>query len=71
MTIADLSTVWVTALVPEKDLGMVSRDQDAEVDLPAYPDRLLRGKVRRRSTLRRRSREWTATGPFCWRWQSS
>jgi membrane fusion protein, heavy metal efflux system len=23
----------------------VSRDQDAEVDLPAYPDRLLRGKV--------------------------
>jgi cobalt-zinc-cadmium efflux system membrane fusion protein len=45
MTIADLSTVWVTALVPEKDLGAVSKNQDAEVSLAAYPDRLLRGKV--------------------------
>ena len=31
MTIADLSTVWVTALVPEKDVGAVSKNQDAEV----------------------------------------
>jgi cobalt-zinc-cadmium efflux system membrane fusion protein len=45
MTIADLSTVWVTALVPEKDLGVVSKDQDAEVNLLAYPDRTLHGKV--------------------------
>jgi len=45
MTIADLSTVWVTALVPEKDLGAVSKNQDAEVGLAAYPERLLRGKV--------------------------
>jgi membrane fusion protein, heavy metal efflux system len=45
MTIADLSSVWVTALVPEKDLAAVSRNQDAEVSLAAYPDRLLRGKV--------------------------
>ena len=45
MTIADLSTVWVTALVPEKDLSAVSRNQDAEVSLSAYPDRTLHGKV--------------------------
>jgi len=45
MTIADLSTVWVTALVPEKDIAVISRNQDAEVSLVAYPDRLLRGKV--------------------------
>jgi membrane fusion protein, heavy metal efflux system len=45
MTIADLSTVWVTALVPEKDIAMVARNQDAEVSLVAYPDRVLHGKV--------------------------
>jgi cobalt-zinc-cadmium efflux system membrane fusion protein len=45
MTVADLSTVWVTALVPEKDLAAVARNQDAEVRLTAYPERVLRGKV--------------------------
>jgi cobalt-zinc-cadmium efflux system membrane fusion protein len=45
MTIADLSTVWVTALVPEKDVASVSKNQDAEVSLMAYPDRVLHGKV--------------------------
>jgi cobalt-zinc-cadmium efflux system membrane fusion protein len=45
MTIADLSTVWVTALVPEKDVGAVSKNQDAEVGFVAYPDRVLHGKV--------------------------
>jgi len=45
MSIADLSTVWVTALVPEKDVAAVSRNQDADVSLVAYPDRVLRGKV--------------------------
>jgi membrane fusion protein, heavy metal efflux system len=45
MTIADLSTVWVTALVAEKDIGSVTKDQDAEVNLLAYPDRALHGKV--------------------------
>jgi cobalt-zinc-cadmium efflux system membrane fusion protein len=45
MTIADLSTIWVTALVPEKDAAAVSKDQDADVSLIAYPDRVLRGKV--------------------------
>ncbi|MDR3416712.1 MAG: efflux RND transporter periplasmic adaptor subunit [Nevskia sp.] len=45
MTIADLSTVWVTALVAEKDLASVSRNQDADVDLSAYPGQPLHGKV--------------------------
>jgi membrane fusion protein, heavy metal efflux system len=45
MTVADLSTVWVTALVPEKDVGAVTKGQDAEVQLDAYPGRTLRGKV--------------------------
>ncbi len=45
MTIADLSTVWVTAMVPEKDVGDVSKNQNAEVSLVAYPGRLLHGKV--------------------------
>ncbi len=45
MTIADLSTVWVTALVPEKDVSAVHKDQGAEVVLSAYPDKVLRGRV--------------------------
>jgi membrane fusion protein, heavy metal efflux system len=45
MSIADLSTVWVTALVPEKDVAAVSKNQDAEIVLVAYPDRVLHGKV--------------------------
>jgi membrane fusion protein, heavy metal efflux system len=45
MTIADLSTVWVTAMVPEKDVGAISKNQDADVSLMAYPDRVLHGKV--------------------------
>jgi cobalt-zinc-cadmium efflux system membrane fusion protein len=45
MTVADLSTVWVTALVPEKDLGAVAKDQDAQVRISAYPDKVFSGKV--------------------------
>jgi membrane fusion protein, heavy metal efflux system len=45
MTIADLSTIWVTAMVPEKDLSGVAKNQDAQVTLAAYPDRVLQGKV--------------------------
>jgi membrane fusion protein, heavy metal efflux system len=45
MTVADLSTIWVTAMVPEKDVRAVSDNQDAEVHLMAYPDRVLHGKV--------------------------
>jgi cobalt-zinc-cadmium efflux system membrane fusion protein len=45
MTIADLSTIWVTALVPEKDIAAVSKNQDAQVTVAAYPDHVRQGKV--------------------------
>jgi len=45
MTIADLSTVWVTALAAEKDVAAVFKNQDADVNIAAYPDRVLRGSV--------------------------
>ena len=45
MAIADLSTVWVTALVPENDIGAVRKGEDAEVTLAAYPSQTLKGKV--------------------------
>lgn len=45
MTVADLSTVWVTALVPEKDVSKVAKDQEADVVLMAYPDQVLHGTV--------------------------
>lgn len=45
MAIADLSTVWVSALVPEKDIGAVHKGEDAEVTLAAYPDQKLKGTV--------------------------
>jgi membrane fusion protein, heavy metal efflux system len=45
MVIADLTTVWVTAMVPEKDVSGIAKNQDAEVSLVAYPDRVLHGKV--------------------------
>jgi len=45
MTIADLSTIWVTALVPEKDIAAVSKNQDAQVSVAAYPTQVRQGKV--------------------------
>jgi membrane fusion protein, heavy metal efflux system len=45
MTIADLSTVWVTALVAEKDLDGVKPGQAAQVVLSAYPGKVLHGRI--------------------------
>jgi membrane fusion protein, heavy metal efflux system len=45
MTVADLSAVWVTALVAEKDVARVTRNQEAEARVDAYPGKVLRGKV--------------------------
>jgi membrane fusion protein, heavy metal efflux system len=45
MTVADLSSVWVTAMVPEKDVADVTKNLDAEIRLVAYPGRPLHGKV--------------------------
>jgi cobalt-zinc-cadmium efflux system membrane fusion protein len=45
MTIADLSTIWVTANVPEKDTALVTKDQSADVVFTAYPDEVFKGTV--------------------------
>jgi membrane fusion protein, heavy metal efflux system len=45
MTLADLSVVWVTALIAERDVGAVARNQDAEITVDAYPGKTLHGKV--------------------------
>jgi len=45
MTVADLSTVWVTALVAEKDVSILAKDQTADVSLDAYPGQVRHGKV--------------------------
>jgi cobalt-zinc-cadmium efflux system membrane fusion protein len=46
MTVADLSTVWVTASVQEKDIAQVFANQGANVTLNAYPDKPITGRVR-------------------------
>lgn len=45
MTIADLSTVWVTASVQEKDIRRVQQGEDAVVTLAAYAGEKWTGKV--------------------------
>jgi membrane fusion protein, heavy metal efflux system len=44
MTIADLSTVWVTANVPEKDTSLIVKGQSVDVVFTAYP-KVFKGKV--------------------------
>jgi len=45
MTIADLSRVWVTASMPEKDISLVSKGQPVDVTFVAYPGEVLHGSV--------------------------
>jgi cobalt-zinc-cadmium efflux system membrane fusion protein len=45
MTIADLNVIWVTAQLPEPDIAAVTKDQDADISLDAYPGRVLHGHV--------------------------
>jgi len=45
MTIADLTTVWVTANVPEKDTALIAKGQAVDVVFPAYPDEVFKGQV--------------------------
>lgn len=49
MTIANLDFVWVTASVPESDLGHVAKGEAVDVTLPAYP-----GNPSRQRRLRER-----------------
>jgi len=45
MTVADLSTVWVTANVQEKDIHYVHQGDPAFATFAAYPKETFRGKV--------------------------
>lgn len=43
--IADLSTLWAIADVPEQDIGKLRRSDTAQVTVEAYPGRMFEGKV--------------------------
>ena len=43
--IADLSSVWLLADVSEQDVGLVRVGQDAKLQIVAYPDTAISGKV--------------------------
>jgi len=45
MTVADLTTIWVTATVPEKDISVVAQGQSVDVSFAAYPGEVLKGHV--------------------------
>jgi cobalt-zinc-cadmium efflux system membrane fusion protein len=45
MTVADLSTVWVTANVAEKDTSLIAKGQPVDVAFPAYPGEVFKGEV--------------------------
>jgi cobalt-zinc-cadmium efflux system membrane fusion protein len=45
MTVADLSTVWLTANVPEKDLRHLCQGQNIRATLVAYPGEVFTGQV--------------------------
>jgi membrane fusion protein, heavy metal efflux system len=45
MTVADLSSIWVTANVPEKDIQRVTVGEDAVIDFAAYPGEHFAGRV--------------------------
>jgi membrane fusion protein, heavy metal efflux system len=45
MTVADLSTVFVTANVPEKDTSLVAKGQQVDTVFAAYPGEVFSGQV--------------------------
>jgi cobalt-zinc-cadmium efflux system membrane fusion protein len=47
MTIADLSTVWVTSQVPESYIRFVQKGERVEISLVAYPGEAFDGRVSR------------------------
>jgi membrane fusion protein, heavy metal efflux system len=45
MTIADLSTVWISSDVQETNIGLVRSGERVEISLPAYPNEKFNGRV--------------------------
>lgn len=51
MTIADLSTVWITADVPESSIRLVKGGEPVRIELAAYPGDAFTGKVKQIADL--------------------
>lgn len=47
ITIADLSTVWVAAQVPESSIRWINQGEHVHIELAAYPGEVFEGRVRR------------------------
>ncbi|WP_130617332.1 efflux RND transporter periplasmic adaptor subunit [Dyella amyloliquefaciens] len=45
MTISDLDSVWITANVPEAEVGHIAKGQVVDAVLSAYPDQVFHGQV--------------------------
>ena len=45
MTITSLDTVWITANVPESEVGLVAKGQPVDATLSAYPGEVFHGRV--------------------------
>ncbi len=45
MTISNLDSVWVTAMVPESNIAFISKGQSVDVSFPAYPGQVFHGSV--------------------------
>ena len=45
MTITSLDTVWITANVPESEVGLVAKGQPVDATLAAYPGEVFHGRV--------------------------
>jgi cobalt-zinc-cadmium efflux system membrane fusion protein len=44
-TVADVSTMWMLASVPEADIPLLRLGEDVEIHVAAYPGRIFKGKI--------------------------
>jgi len=49
--VADLSSVWAVAHVPERDVSLVDESRTVDILVPAYPDRVFQGTVEHTSDV--------------------
>jgi cobalt-zinc-cadmium efflux system membrane fusion protein len=47
MTVADLSSVWVTSQVPESSIRLIEQGERIDIELAAYPGEVFHGRVKR------------------------
>ena len=51
LRVANLSSIWVSANVQEKDIGVIMKGDLASIDFAAYPDKKIEGRVESVSDL--------------------